>query len=513
MKREIKPEGKSDGEILYRGCALEQLDVKTSIEEIGIVFQDPDNQIVMNTVWQELSFAMENLGYPAEQIQRRLGELVKFFGMEEWLHLPVHELSGGQKQMVNLASVMSLRPKVLLLDEPTAQLDPIAARHFIQLLARLNEELSLTIIMSEHRVEELFPIATQIVMLLDGKLVYEGEPQVVMQQIWNHQDAIFQYFLPSVSHLYLSVEKTGNPRIPLTVKDARKWLNEQHQVDRSNAFLPITSHTPETQEHDSSLLVCQDLYFQYDKNTRHVHKRLSLTIKQGEFFVLFGGNGSGKSTLLHQIAGALKPQRGTIYYDGKAMRKYSVAERSRLIGYVAQNPLLYFTRDTIQEQLKDRLQRLGKAGEKQKLDELLALFEIEDIVHKHPYDISGGQQQKVALALVLLAEPKLLLLDEPTKGLDPLSKLKLAGLLAALRERGTTMMMVSHDIEFAASHATRCGLLFDGAIVAEQETRSFLQDNYFYTTIIHRAVGEYLPTALTVKDVWNQWGISNESFI
>ncbi|MUG46921.1 ABC transporter ATP-binding protein [Paenibacillus woosongensis] len=547
LKREIRPEGHRQGEIRYRGILQDGLDTRHSIEEIGMVFQDPDSQIVMNTVWQELTFAMENLGYAAEQIQRRIGELVQFFGMQGWLQLGVHELSGGQKQLLNLASVMSLRPKVLLLDEPTAQLDPIAAKEFIQLLARINEELSITIIISEHRVEELFPLANQVVMLKAGEVAYAGAPQEVIRKIWSGRDEFFIPYLPAVCRLFLGAggedARITEEPIPLTVRAGRQWISQHTKAlatqaessaeasastDRPLAAaltVPLNAERTAKQQAEQQagrqgtpLLECRELFFTYEKNTPLVLKGCSLHIHQGEFFTLFGGNGSGKSTLLHQIAGARKPQRGNIFLEGKSLLRSSTAERSRLIGYVAQNPLLYFTRDTVGAQFKDRIERLEQGSGKghqqgqtfpmsrqKRLDELLELFELKGSLDKHPLDLSGGQQQKAALILVLLAEPRLLLLDEPTKGLDPTSKMKLAAQLDAIRGKGTTILMVSHDIEFAASYATRCGLLFDGKLVAIDETRNFLRDNYFYTTIIHRTAGDFFPAAITMKDIGMPW--------
>lgn len=509
LKREIRPEGIRNGRIHYRGLPLDQVDERSSIEEIGMVFQDPDNQIVMNTVWQELTFAMENLGYSTAQMQRRVGELAQFFGMEDWLQLPVHELSGGQKQLVNLASVMTLRPRVLLLDEPTAQLDPIAAKEFVQLLSRINEEFSITIVISEHRIEEIVPLSSKLVLLRQGQTAYCGSPDSVMKQIWSQGDSSFIPYLPSISQLYLEAGGSEEKRaIPVSVKEGKTWIAANR--DRLIASEDVEPETRGEAEQGPKplaepLLTCKELYFTYDKHAPLVLKRLSLSIHRGEFFALFGGNGSGKSTLLQQIAGALAPQRGDIQYAGKSLLRASARDRSLKIGYVAQNPMLYFTRDTVREQLEDRLKRLGEQGSRARLNELVTSFEIEEIMDKHPFDISGGQQQKVALILVLLTSPELLLLDEPTKGLDPMSKQKLAELLKMIRESGTTILMVSHDIEFAASHATRCGLLFGGAMVAVEETRSFLRNNYFYTTAVHRTIGDILSSAITVKDVWKQW--------
>ncbi len=511
LKPEVKPEGEHEGEIYYNGCLLDKVDEITTIEEIGMVFQDPDNQIVMNTVWQELTFAMENLGYPMEQIQRRLGEIVHFFGMEDWLSRSVHELSGGQKQMMNLASVMALRPKVLLLDEPTAQLDPIAAKEFLQLLARINEELSVTIIISEHRLEEIYPLASMVVMLDAGRLKYSGSPVNVFKEIWNQGDERLHTYMPSISRLFLSMEheQEQEHNIPLTVKEGKKWIRDKYH-GRTISFVQ-PKRDPDPSSH--YLLECKDLYFQYEKDSSLILKKLSFGISKGEFFVLFGGNGSGKSTLLKNIVGALKPQSGKIIFEGRSLKKVSAQERSEKIGYVAQNPALYFTRETVGEQLYERLKKVKDKASEEELEKMIELFEIKDILEKHPFDISGGQQQKVVLVLALIANPEMIVLDEPTKGLDPLSKIKLAALLIKLREMGKTIFIVSHDIEFAAQYATRCGMLFNGMVQSIEPTDQFLKNNFFYTTIIHRTVGNVFPMAITLEDVVEQWELTKEPSI
>ncbi|WP_339287859.1 energy-coupling factor transporter ATPase [Ureibacillus sp. FSL K6-0786] len=502
LKKEVQPEGEKEGIVYYRNIPLDEVDSVTSVEEIAMVFQDPDNQIVMNTVWQELTFGMENLGYTTEQIQRRLGEIVNFFGIEEWLHLSVHELSGGQKQIVNLAAVMTLRPRVLLLDEPTAQLDPIAAKEFLQLLLRINEELFVTVIISEHRLEELFPIATKVVMLNEGKIAYSGSSQEVLKEIWRKHDNTFIHYIPTIPKLYLSLMGRDEEDIPITVKEGKQWLNRFGKL-QSMEFRKVNKFES-IKRSEQTILECKDIFFQYDQQTPLILKGLNLTIQKGEFFALFGGNGSGKSTLLKNIVGILKQQKGKIYYKGQLLKKESAKERSEYIGYVAQNPAIYFTKETVREQLQERFERVKEVSSYQ-LDEYIQLFELESILDKHPFDISGGQQQKVVIVLSLMTKPEVLVLDEPTKGLDPLSKIHLAHTLNRLREVGKTILMVSHDIEFAAQYATRCGLLFNGEVLSVEDTKSFLKDNYFYTTNIHRTVNHILPNAISLEDVLNQW--------
>ncbi|AST90993.1 hypothetical protein BC6307_06715 [Sutcliffiella cohnii] len=500
LKMEVRPVGTLSGSIFYNGKGLEEIESTRLVEEIGIVFQDPDNQLVMNTVWQELVFAMENLAYSSEKIQRRLAEVVQFFGMEEWLHIPVHQLSGGQKQLVNVAAVMALRPKVLLLDEPTAQLDPIATRDFLQLLVRINEEFSTTIVMSEHRLDETLPIANKVVFLKNGSVCYANHPAVVLQHIWDEQKDSVSY-IPAISRFYFEVNSDPHHALPLTVKEAKRWWKAS-----GLSFTSGDLHKKDNSVQEEVLFQCKNIVFQYEKDTPPILKNLSLSVQKGELFMLFGGNGSGKSTFLQSIAGAITPQRGKMKLLGRDTRKIPTQEKSTLVAYVHQNPALYFTKETVKNQLDDRIERLPNIDEAvPRLAELVSVFELKDVLHKHPFDISGGQQQKVVLALALLANPALLLLDEPTKGLDPVSKLRLSNWLKGVREKGTTIIMVSHDVEFAALNATKCGMLFDGQIHSVEEKLQFLRENFFYTTSFNRAFGEECPNAITEKDVTIQW--------
>jgi len=507
LKPEAQPAGEQSGSILYDGSLLEELDSRKGAEDIAMVFQSPDDQIVMDTVWQELAFAMENLGYPPGTIQRRMGEVVNYFGIESYLHKAVYQLSGGQKQLLNLASVMMLRPRVLLLDEPTAQLDPVAAREFLHTVHRVNQELSTTVVISEHRLEDLFPLATRVLMLNQGKTAYQGPPRKVIRQVWSRQDDCFGHYLPAVSRLCLSLNGScvNEESLPLTVRETRQWAAEKELKnkvstpggERERKKDPVPGKSASTLE----LLSCHGLYFQYGRDLPLVLKNLSLGLEKGDFFAVLGGNGSGKTTLLKAISGILKPQKGSIFWQGQKLKNSGTREMSSPIGYLAQNPALYFSCDTVQGQLAKRAEELGLEVKGGRMEHTIDLFGLGEVLHKHPYDISGGQQQKVALALVLFSGPELLLLDEPTKGLDPLWKLQLAEMLSTLLKRGSTILMVSHDIEFTARYADKCALLFDGQLVAPDHPRSFFSGNYFYTTVIQRALGDRLPGVIRLEDV------------
>ncbi|MFF2911933.1 ABC transporter ATP-binding protein [Paenibacillus sp. NPDC057934] len=521
LKRELTPVGTGSGTVCYRGLPLGEWSPPVVAAEIGMVFQNPEAQIVMDTVWHELAFSMENLGYPLPVMRSRLAEIAGLFGLEPLLYKPVHELSGGQKQLLNLASVLVLQPKVLLLDEPTSQLDPIAAREFIQMLHRLNEEMSVTVIISEHRLEEVLPLADRVLMLEDGKLKAEGTPREIAVKLGGGSASPSDLaYLPAATRVYLGLtaEATleGANSIPLTVREGKQWLQREWRTDREGeGARPFAEHHSVSVEAGGSqcssipsgrpsgesalaeeILKAREITFRYEKEGPEVLKKLSMSLFRGELLAILGGNGAGKSTLLHLLNGLAKPQRGRI----------ELAKGSST-GYLAQNPLLYFSQDTAREELRQMAEYGGLSATEaqEEIDGLLDIFELGELLDRHPHDLSGGQQQKLALAMVLLLRPDILLLDEPTKGLDPVAKEKLADLLLRLRELGKSIIVVTHDVEFAASYATRCTLLFDGGITAEGAPETFFSANYFYTTAVNRMVRDWLPQALTVEEVTRQW--------
>lgn len=506
LKREITPVGHMDGELLYRGRSLSSLNPEEAAGEIGMVFQHPEAQIVMDTVWHELAFGMENLGFPPAVMRARLAEIAQLFGLEPMLHKPVHELSGGQKQLLNLASVLLLQPKLLLLDEPTSQLDPVAAKEFIELLRRLNEEMSMTVIISEHRLEEVLPLADQVLLLANGRIRASGTPAGLAAQIGAERDPALASYLPAAARLYLDAAGYGKAEaapgsIPLTVREGKRWLSGHFGAaagERSSGTAAAIG--PQIDQADP-LLQCKGLSFRYVKDGPEVLKKLDLSISRQECLAILGGNGAGKSTLLQLMAGLHRPQRGKV-----------TAGRGVKVGYLAQNPLLYFSMDTVRAELEHMAAYAKAADPAKEIGALLDLLELHEVVDSHPLDISGGQQQKTALAMVLLLRPDVLLLDEPTKGLDPDAKEHLASLLEGMRREGRTLVMVTHDVEYAARHATRCAMLFDGAITAEGQPARFFGSNYFYTTAVNRMVRDWRPEAVTIEDVSELWNADDTRF-
>lgn len=497
IKREIAPHGTIEGEFFLEGQALSTASAEQMAHNIGMVFQDPENQIVMDNVLQELIFGLENMGASTEEMRKRVAEIVHFFGLEGLLNRKTHELSGGQKQLVNLASVLLLEPKLLLLDEPTSQLDPVAAREFIGMLQTMNEEFGITVIIAEHRLEELFGIADRTIVLVEGEIAAFDHPRKVISRLAQNRNHPLYPYLPSPARLYIEHSKViQNELIPLSVKEGKNWL-KKHKFEA--ATVPNIA-----KRFSEELLKLKDIDFQYDKDTAKILDRLSLTVYQGEWLSIVGANGTGKSTLLKIMAGLEKAQRGSVYYQGKKRKRQLPTE----IGYLPQNPKLFFVQDTIESEWLEiiKLQQLEEG--KAEIERLADVFQLHHIKHHHPYDVSGGEMQKAALAGVLLAKPKLLLVDEPTKGLDPEAKLRFGDLLKTLQNEGLTIVMVTHDIEFAAKYATRCAMMFQGAITTAAASKDFFQGNAFYTTVLNRMTrGSDVPSVLTVEEAKEYWRV------
>ena len=495
LKRELAPHGTRSGEILYGGAPLSALNDRRSAAEIGFVRQDPDEQLVTDKVWHELAFGLESLGLKNGDIRRRVGEMASFFGIQSWYHNDTDHLSGGQKQLLNLAAVMVMQPKLLLLDEPTSQLDPIAAADFIATLQKLNRELGLTILLSEHRLEEVFPVADRvIVMERSGAPCLTGTPRELCAALRGHPLAAG---LPSASRIWAGLDVPDVP-CPLTVREGRELL-EQHFSQCAGALVPVRPR-PKT----PPVLEADGLCFRYEKDAPDVLRELSLSVRAGEIFALLGGNGAGKTTTLHLLAGLEKPYRGTIRILGKRMKDYKNGALYRgCLALLPQSPRTVFLKDSVREDYHHLLTANGvkPAEQAAKIDALVAQLDIAPLLDRHPYDLSGGEQQKCALGKLLLTEPKLLLLDEPTKGLDAEYKERLRALLHRLRAEGRTIVMVTHDVEFAAAVADRCALFFDGEVIADGAPNEFFSGNHFYTTAASRIARTILPNAVLCEEV------------
>lgn len=488
LKPALTPHGSRTGEILFRGKPLGELSLREQSELLGFVLQNPDNQIVTDKVWHELAFGLESMGYDTPTIRGRVAEMASFFGIQSWFYQDVSQLSGGQKQLLNLASVMAMQPAVLILDEPTSQLDPIAAAEFLATVGKINRELGTTILMTEHRLEEVLPMSDRVVMMEEGRILCQGTPQQVGAYLQQAGHGMFRA-MPTPMRIFAAVE--SQLACPVTVREGRGWLNE---YARTNALDQVPPERPWAYETEETVLALDDVWFRYEKDAPHVVRGLSLQVRRGEFLALVGGNGAGKTTALSLLSGLNRPQRGKVMVLGQEVSRQPGRFRG-LLGVLPQNPQTLFVKKTLKADLEGICENQGE------LQKVARLCRLEGLLERHPYDLSGGEQQRAALAQVLLTQPQILLLDEPTKGLDAEFKAVFAQILEGLLQGGATIVMVSHDIEFCASHASRCALLFQGGIVTQGRPRAFFSGNSFYTTAANRMARHLLPQAVVAEDV------------
>ncbi len=499
LKSVLAPHGNLSGEILFEGRALETIDQREQSARIGFVMQNPDNQIVTDKVWHELAFGLESLGYSTYAIRGRVAEMASFFGIQTWFYKNVTELSGGQKQLLNLASIMAMQPSVLILDEPTSQLDPIAAADFLAAVGKINRELGTTVIMTEHRLEEVLPMSDRILVMDAGKLICEGAAQDVGEELKNSGHSMF-LSMPAPMRIYAAVP--NSLACPITVRDGRMWL-DRYALEHVLTNQYANGSVSDSQRVRIPAVQLDEVWFKYEKDGVDVVRGLSLKVYKGEIFAILGGNGVGKTTALSLVAGINKPYRGKVLLEGTPITQLEGKLFDGLLGVLPQNPQALFVKKTVREDLFEILKktRLQKAEKEKKLAQAVRLCRLDGLMERHPYDLSGGEQQRAALAKVLLLEPGILLLDEPTKGLDAEFKQVFAEIMGSLLYRGVTIVMVSHDIEFCAKHAHRCAMFFDGAIVTQDTPRVFFSGNSFYTTSANRMARHRLPDAVTAEDV------------
>lgn len=528
LKSVLAPSGEKTGEILYRNIPLKDTDHRTQSQEIGFVMQNPDNQIVTDKVWHELAFGLESLGYDNATIRLRVAEMASYFGIQKWFYKNVSELSGGQKQLLNLASVMAMHPSLLILDEPTSQLDPIAASDFLETVKKINRDIGTTVLLTEHRLQDIIPYADRVFVMDEGTLFLEGTPREIGTKLKEQHHGMF-LSMPVPMQIYAGTDSTLT--CPLTVSEGRAWIREyieekgieKEQIQKANQRLEkqgeknenetagFFGHIKRQKGNTPPAIQMKDIWFRYEKDSPDVIQDLSLEVKKGEFYALVGGNGTGKSTTLSLLGRVHQPYSGRIYLDGKDLRSFT--DRELYCGYLGvmpQNPQSIFLKKTV---LEDLYSVIGGRKEKpsseypismkkeKAIEGIVSLTHLEGLLDRHPYDLSGGEQQRLALAKVLLLRPKILLMDEPTKGMDAEYKEELGSILKKLQSHGMTIFMISHDVEFVAEYADTTGLFFEGNIVTSKKTRDFFAGNNFYTTAANRMARGLFPEAVTGKDV------------
>lgn len=548
LKRNMIPAGRYSGRVYIYGKEADKLTDRENAAGIGYVSQDPDNQIVTDKVWHELAFGLENLGMDNVTIRKKVAEMSEYFGITGWYDREVSKLSGGQKQILNLASVMVMQPGILLLDEPTANLDPLAAIRFLDVVKRINQELGVTVVMVEHNLEHIYADADRIIAIDKGRVAANSSPKKAAADIIAAGSFLIEG-LPVASRLYAGYnKKNGNSvvsynnvnidsnnkdnhilsdEIPLNVKEGRRWYVNYKKVygkditkdkDKINNFtgksiindkvikkdvleednitgnknkkrigfikknnLENKSSRKNTDNIENTVCQLKNVSYSYNKKLPYIIDGVDVSFKEGRITAILGGNGAGKSTMLKLIAGIIEPVRGKIISNKRIIM-------------LPQDPKAVFTEVSVEEELAEVLMDKGNGiynnmpmeDKRQIVEQIIEEFGLNDIRKNNPYDISGGQQEKLAIAKVLLLKPEVLLLDEPTNGLDPYFKKTLGKLLKKINAGGVTIIIVSHDLEFVDSFCDDVIMLFDRKVAAQDSTHKFLRDNMFYTTNYYR---------------------------
>ena len=491
FKSDLAPHGTRSGEIFFDGAPIAELDRREQSSRIGFVQQSPENQIVTDKVWHELAFGLESLGCDTPTIRRRVAEMASFFGIQTWFYKNVTELSGGQKQLLNLASIMVMQPELLILDEPTSQLDPIAANDFLNTVKKLNTELGMTVILSEHRLEEAMPLADRAAVMEAGRIIACDTPAMTAKRLFEMGSPMFRA-MPAAARIACGLGAEGLPA--LTVNEGRRLISE---LGGSEKLLPKTK---KIKREDKPCLTAEQLYFRYEKAGEDVLEGLDIELYRGELTCIVGGNGSGKSTLLSVLGGSRQHYRGRLRIGGETIKKRFNAFDKR-IAVLNQDPRVLFACDTVREDLLMAAKARSGENTEGRIAETAKLMELEGLLERHPFDLSGGEQQRAAIAKVLLCEPEILMLDEPTKGMDADFKAAFGQKLIDLKNRGIAILLVSHDVEFCAEYADRVGFLFRGSIVEENAPREFFCENTFYTTAANRIARDVYKNALLAGEV------------
>lgn len=496
LKKEIAPYGNQEGRIFYSNKNLSDVDARVSAGEIGFIHQNPENQIVTDYVWHEMAFGLENLGLDTQTIRCRVAETATRFGIENWFHKKTAELSGGQKQLLNLACVTAMQPKILLLDEPTAQLDPVAASSFISALQRLNQEMGITVLLVEHCLEDVFPFADRVLLMDKGEIAFFDKPKGFSSYFKSNPQHPMKDALPSAMRIFSMLGEEGES--PITVRDGRDYISRRFENKIRTLDIPPYSHSNE------KAVEFKDVYFRYGRDLPDILKDISLSVYKGEHFCILGGNGAGKSTFLSVAAGLLKAYRGKVYINGKKLTDYKGNSLYiNNLAFLPQNPQTVFVEKTVKEDLLETCRTMQYSSSESEfiIAETAERLGVETLLDSHSYDLSGGEQQKAALAKMLILKPKILLLDEPAKGIDAHSKKAFCEIINSLKSDGITVITVTHDIEFAAYSADRVALFFDGDAVSVDTPESFFSENSFYTTAASRISRVFFNNSILCEQV------------
>lgn len=454
--------GKIKGNVYLWGKDIKICTRKEIAERVGMVYQHPEKQIVLQDVERELAFGLENLNTDINKMKRNVSEVISFLNLNSIRGRSTINLSGGEKQKLAIGSVIAMDPEIILFDEPISQLDPIAAEEVLNCIFRLNKEMGKTIIIAEQRLDKCFEMADRVIFMEDGEIIAEGSGRCIPNSITQ------RCFLPVIPYMFRNAEWT---RIPLNVKEARDEI-----IDREYKNVSISCSI---KAYTTPVLQASNISFDYEKKNSLL-KNVSITLNKGEFMTVMGENGAGKSTLFKIISGLIDNYKGQVKINGKNIKDMDTKERVKSIGYLSQNPNDYLGRDTVFDEVAYTLRNIGEF-DPERVEKMLYRMDLEKLKNKKPRDLSGGEKQRTALACTIIAEPKVLILDEPTRGMDWNSKENLGRYLRELCDSGTSVVLITHDVDFAADYTDSISLMFNGSIIASGECRDIIKDAIYYS--------------------------------
>ena len=516
--------GRFGGRIYFKGQDLRKMDRRRLAREVGMVFQDPEKQLVMTTVEAEIAFGLENLGLPEKEMFRRAAEVMSFLDLAKIRKEALVNLSGGEKQKVVLGAVLAMQPQVLICDEPTSQLDPVAAEDFLNLAKRLNEEMGITVVLIEQRLDRCFHLADRVLFMENGRILKDAPPEQAAR--WARQRGF--PFTPPVTRFFAIL---GSGSVPVTIKEGRKQLRlylnggafsgvaRPGPASGETGREPADSRRPEKQERNKGfsgpketpfgagkktdgekppLVELRNVWFVYP-NGKEALQEVSLQVRGGEFAAVLGENGAGKSTLLKVMAGLLKPTRGKILPDKRDGRPVAEKNKGGQVAFLAQNPNDYLFQDTVEDELLFTLNNFGLPDDGI-VNELLETLQLSRYRRANPRDLSSGERLRVALASVLVTRPRLILLDEPTRGVDCRLKEELGGILQTLAAKGAAVLLVTHDVEFAAEYASRVIMMFAGRVINDGSKLEVLEKSLFFSTQMGKLCRGFATGVTTIKE-------------
>ena len=475
--------GRIAGELKVQGLDVMESTTKELATRVGMVFQDPENQAVAMDAEREIAFGLENLAFTKDVMAKRVEESLDTLGISAIRHRQVHELSGGEKQKVVIASVLALHPDILVLDEPTSELDPKGAEEVLSIVQRLNDELGITVILVEQRLDRVVHLVDRMIVLDEGRIVADGNARAVVA---NGNIAKIGVGVPPIVRMVQRLRSDGFnvDGVPLTVKEGRSILKEIFKGAKES-----TLPQAESANNAKPVVEMDKLWHTYPEGITAL-KNVSLSICQGEFVAIMGRNASGKTTLVKHINGLLKPTKGKVRVTGIDTQRATIAQLAKMVGFVFQNPNDHLFADTVEEEIAFILKNLGvdRAEIAARVDEMLEMFELKEYRRHYPRSLSGGERQRGAIASVLVARPKVLILDEPTRGMEYKLKSELMRFLRTYKANGGAVVLVTHDVETVAEYADRVVLLSEGRIVVDGNKRDVLSQALFFSPQINRLV-------------------------